>query len=104
MLGKVLKEGAGKKKITKVGTDLKKILPIMVAAGCVTTSSTAAAWRHLSKTGGRASREREWERAGTLPWAYHSYSFSSANNEIRVGEFGVRKKKRPKAKILRMEK
>lgn len=104
MLGKVLKEGAGKKKITKVGTDLKKILPIMVAAGCVTTSSTAAAWRHLSKTGGRASRERERERAGTLPWAYHSYSFSSANNEIRVGEFGVRKKKRPKAKILRMEK
>lgn len=87
---------------------MKKILPIMVAAGCVTTSSTAAAWRHLSKTGGRASRERERERererAGTLPWAYHSYSFSSANNEIRVGEFGVRKKKRPKAKILRMEK
>lgn len=34
MLGKVLKEE--EEKITKVGTDLKKILPIMVAAGCVT--------------------------------------------------------------------
>lgn len=31
--GRCLKK---KKKITKVGTDLKKILPVMAAAGCVT--------------------------------------------------------------------
>ena len=53
-----------------------------------------AAWRYLSKIGRRAGREG----AGTLPWAYHSYSFSFASNEIRVGEFRDRKKKGPKAK------
>ena len=51
-----------KKIITKVGTDLKKILPIMVAAGCVTqwySGSLEASFK--DRQAGR------WGWAGTLP-------------------------------------
>ena len=71
---------------------MKKILPIMVAAGCVTqwySGSLEASFK--DRQAGR------WGWAGPRPGAYPSDSFSFASNEIRVGEFRDREKKGPKA-------
>lgn len=78
MLGKVLKEGEEKKKkITKVGSDLKKILPIMVAPGCAN-----------QELGGRLEAGFQRQQAGlggagTLLRAYHSSA--SALPAVRSG-------------------
>lgn len=78
LLGKVLKKEGG---VSKVETDLKKILPVMVAAWlCDPVVHKQPKGIFLSKTGRQAGREQ----ASIRLWAYHSSGFCFASNEIRI--------------------
>lgn len=50
--------------------------------------------------GGTFQRQASRQEVGTLLWIYHSCGFSSANNEIRVGELRDRNREVPKAKPI----
>lgn len=80
-----------------MGTDLKRILPVMVAPGC-RIQRCSGRLEAFSKDR-RANRQAGKEGAGTLLGAYHSSSLSLANNEIIVGKLRHRKSTGLKAKM-----